>query len=112
MRSDARALLGDRLLRDLDQYFLTFTKQIRDRRLLLPISSPGTSLALTASIPTSIARIAAAPCVATISWLSCRSDRSGRRRNCFRNFFRSCHLFCDGFLLWVVICASILASSI
>src|SRR6185369_12005111 len=34
VRSDARALLGNRLLRDLNEYLLTFTQQVGDRRLV------------------------------------------------------------------------------
>src|SRR5688500_15753990 len=46
VRGDARAFLGNRLLRDLDQYFLTFTQEVGDCRLitLAPRLSPVSTL--------------------------------------------------------------------
>ena len=54
MRSDARALLGDRLFGNLDKYLLSFAQQISDGRLLLAVPATRTSRAAT-SIATSVA---------------------------------------------------------
>src|SRR6188474_3175069 len=84
VRSDPRAFFGNRLFRDLDQDFLTFTQQICNRRLM--------TFASLAAIATLIALVALLALFAS-TWLSCwwRSIglwRRGRRFDLFRCFHK------------------------
>src|SRR6266540_4483042 len=77
VRRDAGTLFGDRLLRDLDQYLLSFAQQIRNRGLLA-IPATRSSLAAT-PIATPIARVAI---IARITAIACSAIITGRwRRN-------------------------------
>jgi hypothetical protein len=80
VRRDARALFRDRLFRDLDQYFLTFTQQIRDRRLVTLASR------LSAITTALIAFITLVTSTRARTWF-----RRGRRRRSY-DLFRLCKL--------------------
>src|SRR6266536_872468 len=77
VRSDAVTLFGNRFLRDLDHYLLSFAQEIRNRGLL-EIPATRSSLAAT-PIATQIARVAI---IARITAIACSAIITGRwRRN-------------------------------
>ena len=81
VRRDARAFLGDRFFRDLDQDLLAFAQQIGNRRLM-PFAALSAMRALVSllTLVTLVALVASAWSGPRISW-SLRRRRRRRRRH-------------------------------